>query len=105
MPAPFVPFSLGRFGRVPARGEFAPYVHAAMIGAPAASCARGIAYRGTSVATSIPCAQFDAGVYPSIGAAYLLPFDLIRIDVARGLGSGGRWTFNVDVSREFWSIL
>ena len=101
LPAPFVPFSLGRFGRVPARGAFAPYVHAAVIGAPVASCMRG----SVSSAASIPCSTFDAGVYPSIGAAYLLPFDLIRIDVARGLAHGGRWTFNVDVSREFWSIL
>lgn len=101
MPAPFVPFSLGRFGRVPAHGAFAPYVHAAIIGAPAGSCAR------TSIggAAAIPCGGADAGVYPAVGAAYLLPFDLVRIDVARGLARGGRWTFNVDVSREFWSIL
>jgi hypothetical protein len=101
IPAPFVPFSLGRFGRVPARGAFAPYVHAVLIGAPATSCLRGI-IGSLGVA---PCSGFDAGIFPSVGAAYLLPFDLIRIDVARGLARGGRWTFNVDVSREFWSIL
>ena len=101
IPAPFVPFTLGRFGRVPARGTIAPYVHAAVIGAPVASCERGIA---GNVAASA-CSTLDAGVYPSIGAAYLFPFDVIRIDVARGLGRAGRWTFNVDVSREFWSIL
>ena len=101
IPAPFVPFSLGRFGRVPAHGAFAPYVHAAVIGAPAATCSRAFA---ASVA-AIPCLANDAGVYPTVGAAYLLPFDLIRIDVARGVARGGRWTFNVDVSREFWSIL
>jgi hypothetical protein len=100
LPAPFVPFSLGRFGRVPARGAFAPYVHAAVIGAPPAACARGLIGGATA-----PCSTFPAGVYPSAGAAYLLPFDVIRLDVARGLARGGRWTFNVDVSREFWSIL
>ena len=100
VPAPFVPFSLGRFGRVPARGAVAPFLHAAVIGASAASCARAIVGGATA-----PCTGFAAGVYPSVGAGYLLPFDLIRIDVARGLARGGRWTFNVDVSREFWSIL
>ncbi len=79
LPAPFIPFSLGRFGRVPARGTFAPYVH-------------GVILDG-------------GGVRPAIGAAYLTPFDLLRVDVARGVGRGGRWTFNIDVSREFWSIL
>ena len=101
-PAPFVPFSLGRFGRVPSRGAFAPYVHAVVIGAPVAGCARGGL---ATVAALSACSSAEAGVYPSLGAAYLLPFDLVRIDVARGLARGGRWTFSVDVSREFWSIL
>ncbi|HTI64971.1 MAG TPA: hypothetical protein VL524_15705 [Gemmatimonadaceae bacterium] len=101
IPAPFVPFSLGRFGRVPARGAIAPYVHAAVIGAPVASCERRVV---ANSATS-SCSSLDAGVYPSLGAAYVFPFDVIRIDVARGLGRAGRWTFNVDVSRDFWSIL
>jgi hypothetical protein len=43
--------------------------------------------------------------YPSVGAGFLTPFNLLRIDVARGVGRGGRWTFNIDVSREFWRIL
>jgi hypothetical protein len=29
----------------------------------------------------------------------------VRLDVARGLKAGGRWTFNIDFAREFWSIL
>jgi hypothetical protein len=102
MPAPFVPFSLGRFGRVPSHGAIAPYAHTVVIGAPVPDCVRG------GLATASPplvCSSAQAGVYPALGAAYLLPFDLIRIDVARGLARGGRWTFSVDVSREFWSIL
>lgn len=79
VPAPFIPFSLGRFGRVPDRGTFAPFVH--VIGATGA-----------------------AALYPSVGAGFLTPFDLLRIDVARGLRHG-RWTFSVDVSRQFWSVL
>jgi hypothetical protein len=81
--APFIPFTLGRFGRVPAHGTLAPYVHADVVNG----------FEGR-----------DGGVYPSIGAGYLLPFDLVRLDVARGLRNG-RWTFSVDVGRDLWSIL
>jgi len=49
-------------------------------------------------------APFVGGLYPSVGAGYLTPFDLFRIDAARGLRHG-RWTFSVDVNREFWSVL
>jgi hypothetical protein len=35
----------------------------------------------------------------------LQPFyDLLRLQVGHGLRHG-RWTFNVDVSRDFWGIL
>lgn len=78
MPAPFPAFTLGRYGRVPNRGTFAPYVHAAAV---------------------------PGHVLPAVGAAYILPFDLVRFDVARGTGKSGRWFFYVDVSRDFWSIL
>ncbi|HEX3867835.1 MAG TPA: hypothetical protein VHV78_13830 [Gemmatimonadaceae bacterium] len=85
LPAPFVPFSLGRFGRVPAHGTLAPFVQAVVVNT----------FEG-----------LRGGVFPSIGAGYLTPFDLIRFDVARGLRGGlGRWTFSVDVGRELWSIL
>jgi hypothetical protein len=77
MPAPFPAFPLGRFGRVPGQGTFAPYVHVVGI----------------------------SGAHPAVGAAYMLPFNLLRVDVARGLSSAGRWTFNVDIAREFWPIL
>jgi hypothetical protein len=39
-----------------------------------------------------------------VGVGALTIFDLLRLDVARGLRDG-RWTFSVDVSREFWAIL
>ena len=57
-----------------------------------------------TVASTVARATDVGGFYPSVGAAYLTPFDLLRIEVARGFAHG-RWTFNVDVSREFWSIL
>jgi hypothetical protein len=104
MPAPFVPFSLGRFGRVPAQGTFAVYGHAVLANR----------FRETvwPVALPLPRPAFPFRIpqssetfYPALGIAYVLPFDVIRIDVARGLARGGRWTFNIDVSREFWPIL
>jgi hypothetical protein len=85
IPAPFPAFSLGRYGRVPGQGSFAPYVHAAGL--------------------RLPTLSGGEKLFPSVGAAYITPFDLLRIDIARGLANGGRWTFNIDVSREFWSIL
>jgi hypothetical protein len=78
-PIPFVPFSLGRFGRVPGSATLATYVHVVAVG-------------GTA--------------YPAVGLALLSPFNLLRIDVARGLDKNfGRWTFGVDLDPEFWSIL
>jgi hypothetical protein len=53
----------------------------------------------------VPNCAGSEHVLPSLGAGYLLPFNLVRIDVARGLAHRGRWTFNVDVSRDLWSIL
>ncbi len=88
MPAPFPAFSLGRFGRVPGSATFAPFVHLALVEQPVCCGASGT--RG--------------GGYPSVGAGFLLPFNLIRVDVARGFRDAGRWTFSVDLSREFWSI-
>jgi hypothetical protein len=46
----------------------------------------------------------DRGWYPSVGVGVLMLYDLLRVDVARGLRDG-RWTFGLDVSREFWGIL
>jgi hypothetical protein len=78
-PIPFVPFSLGRFGRVPGTATLAPYAHVVAVG-------------GTA--------------YPAIGVGLLSPFNLLRVDVARGLQkAAGRWTLGVDLDPEFWSIL
>jgi hypothetical protein len=41
---------------------------------------------------------------PSVGVGALSIFDLLRVDVARGLHKG-RWTFNLDVNRAFWPVL
>ncbi len=84
--APGPSLNLGRFGKVPGTLTLAPLVQAAWIHAHSAPSALG------------------SGVYPSVGIAVLPLFDLVRLQVARGLHKG-RWTFNVDISRDFWGIL
>ena len=107
VPAPFPGFTLGRFGHVPNRGKVGLYGGSALALAP--SCAL------SAIESTIPCGVRTT--HPFIGAALITPFDLIRIDIAHGLNprhlDGGvsrvkpfaRWTFSVDVNREFWSIL
>jgi len=109
IPAPFIPFSLGRFGRVPAHGSFAPFVHVVgaseftpLVCVPPPSSVTAVGVIGNP---RFSCNETIGGFYPSLGAAYLTPFDLLRLEVARGTARGGRWTFSVDISREFWSIL
>jgi hypothetical protein len=84
---------LGRFGRVPGEAKLAPY------------------FVGAYVGGSLPCTPTlgrcparAAGFYPAVGVAALSFFDLLRLDVGRGL-KDGRWMFSIDVNRDFWSIL
>ncbi len=84
-PAPFPAISLGRFGRAPARMTFAPYGNLVWING-ARALSRG------------------HGLYPSIGLGALTVFDILRIDVARGLRDG-RWSLSVDLNRDFWPVL
>lgn len=44
-------------------------------------------------------------IRPSIGAGVGLLHDILRIDVARGLGEGGRWELIVDANPGFWDFL
>jgi hypothetical protein len=85
VPAPA--FSLGRFGRAPGRATLAPFVQAT--------------FARRAVATDV---LHPTGVYPSAGVALQPFFDLLRFELARGLRHGV-WTFNVDLSRDFWDIL
>jgi hypothetical protein len=85
-PVPFPSISLGRYGRSPARATLAPFAHTVYLARPSAiRPGRG-------------------GWSPSLGAGAYVFFDLLRFDVARGLRDG-RWTFSVDVARDFWRIL
>jgi len=85
-PVSFVSFRLGRYGRTPASATLAPFAHAVYVAGSALSV------------------EQREGWYPSAGLGTQLLFDLIRFDVARGLRDG-RWTFSVDVGRDFWSVL
>jgi hypothetical protein len=84
--APFVPIPLGRYGRVPGTVTLAPFATAVWID------------------RSGPFKSVRQGWYPAIGLGALTVFDVLRLDVARGLRDG-RWTFSVDVGRDFWSVL
>ena len=85
-PVPFPAISLGRYGRSPARATLAPFAHTVYVARPS------------------PFRPGQRGWSPSVGAGAYLFFDLVRADVARGLRDG-RWTFSVDVTRDFWRIL
>jgi hypothetical protein len=86
---PFVAVPLGRFGRAPGTMTLAPYLHAVALDAAGAPGRR---------------AGRAGGVYPSVGVGGLFFFDLLRVDVARGLRDG-RWMVGLDVSRTLWGIL
>jgi hypothetical protein len=82
----FVPIPLGRFGTAPGTITLAPFATAVWIN------------------ESPPFKAARQGWYPSLGLGALTVFDVLRFDVARGLRDG-RWTFSVDVGRDFWSVL
>ena len=84
--APFVPIPLGRYGRAPGTITLAPFATAVWID------------------RSAPFRAARQGWYPAIGLGALTVFDVLRLDVARGLRNG-RWTFSVDIGRDFWSVL
>ena len=93
VPVPFVTIPLGRFGRVPSQAKVSPYIGGAIVGG-ALPCT---AFAGR-------CPVLTESFFPTAGLGLLSFFDLLRFDVARGL-KDGRWIFNVDVNRDFWSIL
>lgn len=80
LPIPFPALSLGRFGRSGATATLVPFF---------------------TTANDHKRHEF----YPGVGLGTLLLFDLIRIDVARGLRDPGTTTWSIDVTRAFWSIL
>ncbi|MCX5766155.1 MAG: hypothetical protein NTZ43_02875 [Gemmatimonadetes bacterium] len=79
-----LPLSLGRFGTMSMPVVIAPF-------------AQGIWLQGE------PGAQ-QRGWYGSVGVGVISLFDLLRLDVARGMRDG-RWTFSVDMTRGYWRVL
>ncbi|HEX4937007.1 MAG TPA: hypothetical protein VFV33_27685, partial [Gemmatimonadaceae bacterium] len=100
-PIPFVPIPLGRWGRIPGQARLAPFV--VVVGS-----ARGATgtYAHPRATGSLPGNEEGrrAGWYPAVGVGLLSVFDLVRVDIARGVRHG-RWTLGIDVSRDFWAIL
>jgi hypothetical protein len=45
------------------------------------------------------------GGMASVGAGVGLFYDILRVDLARGLGSGGRWEVIVEANPSFWDFL
>ena len=86
-PVPAPSIKLGRFGRIPGQATIAPFV-------------QGTYARGARASDLM----HPEGIYSSVGVALQPLYELLRIQVARGL-RGGRWSFNLDVSREFWGVL
>jgi hypothetical protein len=83
---PFPSIPLGRFGATPRTATLAPFFSVAVVGAPA------------------PFRTTRSGGYPSLGVGLLPFFDLLRLDLARGLRDG-RWALYLDVTPDFWPVL
>ena len=101
IPVPFPSVSLGRFGRSAARATLAPFVSAV---AMRSARARSVLSPALDPSADARVFRRASGVYPSVGVGLLTFFDLLRLDVARGL-KNGRWSFYIDVNRAFWSVL
>ena len=86
LPVPFPSIPIGRWGHSPGRATLAPYA-----GVLVQEERDGAGNRSSTG-------------YPSVGTALLLFFDLIRLDVAKGIRNG-RWSFGVDLTRDLWRIL
>jgi hypothetical protein len=97
LPVPFVAVPLGRFGRAPAHATLAPFAQLALVGGDHDAVRRTGPFGSSNVVRR-------AGAYPSLGVGLITLFEIVRFDVARGLRDG-RWSFSVDVNRDFWRIL
>ena len=101
-PVPFIAIPLGRWGRIPGEARLAPYLHG-VHSAPGLD-AWQLPGSAQGEGSNDAALRYRAGWYPSAGIGVLSFFDLLRLDVARGMRDG-RWTFSLDVSRDFWPIL
>jgi hypothetical protein len=83
--APFPAIPLARYGRSAPNAMLLPFAHAIGISGVDAS------------------SEYGAGWYPSLGVALELFFDILRVEVARGVRDG-RWSLTLDLSEGFRSI-
>lgn len=88
-PVPFPSVPLGRYGKAPARAQLAPFVQAVLL---------------SGASDDARVSRYQDGVYPAVGVGALLFYDLLRVDVSRGLHRG-TWRFAIDVDRAFWGVL
>jgi hypothetical protein len=86
IPVPFVSISLGRYGRSPGSATLIPFAGTSYISGPPEFSGR------------------QSGIYPFAGMGASVFYDLLRLDVARGLRDG-RFTFSIDIMRDFWRVL
>lgn len=86
VPFPSIPVPVAHIGSTPPHVTLAPFVQALATG------------NGSIVKPTV------SGIYPTAGIGVLFFYDLLRVDVARGL-RGGNWRFAIDIDRSFWSIL
>lgn len=94
MPIPFLSVPLGRFGHTPSSAKLAPF--ATVVALQRAGVG--------PIRVGEPAPSLTSGTYTSVGVGLLTFFDLLRIDVARGLRQG-RWAFAIDVTRDMWGVL
>lgn len=98
VPVPFPAVRLGRFGRSSARATLAPHFSAGWLAPPGAPDT-------PQPANLHSVSPAPAGLYRSAGVSLLFGFDLLRLDVSRGLDAGGGWIVSLDAARAFWRVL
>lgn len=93
---------LGKFGRSPARVVLAPYAQLLVTARTRTFDPGDPTY--LSIDRPALLTPRPAGGYGSVGLGALFFYDLLRVDVARGLRQGS-WRFSIDIDRSFWGIL
>ena len=100
-PMPFPSFKLGRYGHTPATATLAPFVNSVWLQDPVDVRSHPPAFSDFG---SIESERLSSAGHVSLGIGLFTLFDVLRMDVARGLRNG-RWTFSVDFGKDLWSIL
>jgi hypothetical protein len=78
-----------------------PWVRGRLLAAVGAT---GVGEAGRSALERWPAAT-SGGLKPSVGVGLGLVHDILRVDLARGLASDGRWEVVVEANPSFWDFL